>query len=412
MISSFFTKIIKSELRAAIALSIVLIALVGWSLADNSDATVKFDFGDNGGKAAGYISVGGSMYPTADLGLEHGWLDPVIIKSHGNAVADLRLRDANVGIDPAKFKVSGLTHTLYNAEIISGDFVDNMATKVSYAGQNYLIRSNPGEWNHVILSVTPVDGVVEIDFSRIGTAENLWAVNAIVLTATDTALSKPVFDMVIQPTAHVVYASGQAVYRIGISSPNSYASQVNLSIADLTPSITAQITPAQGLAPFTADLRLTTTPATPATIYNFTILAQGEDIDKSTVSKKITLTVTSSERDTTQNPNIDIPQSLESTMKEMRASQLRIELLKELQEMRLADASQLKDLDDLVFSGVIPMLGELPAPEGGVGSALLYMTRAGIINSVVDYAPPAGDDQTPPTGFWSKFFGSVSNPVR
>lgn len=414
MITSFFARILKGELRVNIALIAVLLALMGWSLAANSDMTVQFDFGDNGGIAPDYISVSGSMYPTNASGLEYGWLNPVIIKSHGSAVADLRLRDSNVGIDPAKFKISGLTHTIYNAEIISGDLLTNLATKVTYAGQNSLIRSNPGEWNHIILSVSPIDGTVEIDFSRIGTAENLWGVNAIVLVATDTAMSDPVFDMVIQPTSHVVYAGGQAVYRINISSPNSYASDVNLSITGLVPSMTTQITPSQGLAPFTADLRLVTTTATPATIYNFTVQAQGEDIDKLTINKQITLTVTGTQNGVTgdldsQPDDIDL---LSATIKEMKSSQARIELLKKLQETKLANLSQLQDLNDLVFSGITPILEKLPAAEGGLGSALLYLTQTGIISSVVDYAPPAGDDQEPLAGFWAKFFGSVSNPVR
>jgi hypothetical protein len=411
----FLTRILKGELRATIALSAVLLALVGWSLAANSDATVSFDFGDGQGVAPGYISVSSSMYPTSISGLEMGWLQPVIIKSHGGAVADLRLRDSNVGIDPATFKISGLTRSLYNAEIISGDFVGNTATKVTYAGQDYLIRSDPNQWNRVIISVVPIDGVVEIDFSRLGTAETLWAVNAIVLTATDTALSKPVFDVTIQPTSHTVYAGGQAVYRVNISSPNSYASNINIAITDLSPSMTAQITPSQGLAPFSADLRLVTTVATSATIYSFTVQVQGDDADKLTISKKISLTVTGSQN-ITSDPNstgtqIDYLNLLPATMREMLSSQERIELLEKLQEQRLANVSQLQDLNDLNFSGAAPILEEMPEAEGSLGAALMYLTKAGIIGSVVDYAPPA-DEQEQPTGFWGKFFGSVSNPVR
>lgn len=419
----FLTRILKGELRATIALSAVLLALVGWSLADNSDATVSFDFGDGQGVAPGYISVSGSMYPTPASGLEFGWLQPVIIKSYGSAVADLRLRDSNVGIDSATFKIFGLTRGVYNAEIVSGDFVSNSATKVTYTGQDYLIRSDPGEWNRIILSVVPVGGVVEIGFSRLGTAETLWAVNAINFTATDTILAKPDLDMVIQPTSHTVYTGGQAVYRVNISSPNSYASDVNLSIIDLIPSITAQITPSQGLAPFSADLRLTTTSATPSTIYSFTVQAQGSDINRLTINKKITLIVTSSENEALKDPNADNPDFLKSTidqldnlnllpvtMKEMLLSQERIDLLNKLQDKRLANLSQLRALNELNFSGVAPTLETYP-PTQGFGSALMYLTKAGIIGSVVDYAPPAETSEQP-TGFWAKFFGSASNPVR
>ena len=422
---SFFIRVLKGELRASIALGALLLVLVGWSLAANGDNAVKFDFGDNSGVAPGYISVSGSNYPTDASGLQFGWLDPVIIKSHGSAVADLRLRDSNVSIEPARFKIAGLTRTLYNAEIISGDLTDDLATRVTYAGQNYLIRSNPGEWNRLILSVAPVNGEIEIDFSRIGTAENLWGINVLTLTATDTALSKPVFEMSLQPSAHIVYPGGQAVYRVNISSPNSYASEVNLSITDLVPSITAQITPAGGLPPFAADIRLLTTTATPTTLYSFTMQAKGEDADALTINKQLTLTVTGSQSEAMQDPNSlspEFPQSIQdqldylnlipATLAEMKSAQAKIDLFQKLQDRKLINRSQMQDLNELALTDVMPAFGEYPASEDGFGAALLYLTKAGMISSVVDYAPPAGDDQKPPIGFWAKFFGSVSNPAR
>lgn len=418
----FLTRILKWDLRATIAFSAVILVMVGWSLAANNENIVSLDFGDGQSIKSGSISVPGSMYPTSALGLEMGWLNPVIIKSDGGAVSDPLLKDSNVGIDASTFKISGLTRTIYNAEIISGNLSSTTATKVTYAGQNYLIRSNPGEWNRVNFSITPVDGTVEIGFSRLGTAETLWAVNGMVLTATDTALPKSVFDVTVQPVSHLVYTGGQAVYRIGISSASSYASDIYISLVDLAPTITAQITPSQGLAPFAADLRLITTAATPPTVYTFTVQVQGTDAEMFTVNKEISLTVTNSKTEALPDLNADNPDFLNSaidqldnllpvTMREMLSSQDRIDLLKRLQEQRLANLKQLRDLQDLSFSGVAPTMPELPDPEDNVGAALLYLTKAGIIGTVVDYAPPAEAGEQP-TGFWGKFFGSVSNPVR
>lgn len=410
---SILLKIFKGELRTVIALSVIAVALVSWSLAADSDGAINFDFGDGQGVAAGFISVVGnsSTYPQANGEIKFGWLDSVMIKSHGSAVADLRLRDANVGIEPARFKISELSANLYTVHITSGDKEVDLATKISSVGRNYLIRTQPNQWNSVIFSATPAAGVIELAFSRIGTTqEDLWGVNYLTLTPATDQLPPPIFDLSIQPVDHTVQAGGQAVYRVSVFSPNNYASQVSLALTGLAPTMTAQITPSDGLPPFTSDIRIITTQATPATIYKFDLQALGKDTDAYTVNKQISLTVTSLPSESAPNQLNLLP----TTMAEMRSAQEMIDIfIKKIRDQRIVDWSQIRDLDELSQIDIMPGSLDIEAAKDNFGSVLQYLTKAGIISSVVDYAPPSGSDTAePPTGFWRKLLGTFSNPVR
>lgn len=424
---SILFKVLKGELRTVIAVGLLFVVLIGLGIAaDLSGSVYKFDFGDGQGKAFGYIPVNGniSLYPQISNDIQFGWLGSVIEKSSGAMVSDLRFRDSNTGVDSARFKISGLTNSLYNVELISGDLNDNFLTRVLVEDQSYTVSTTPGDWKTITFNVAVDDsGELEFLFERPGEGRNLWGINALILTPVTAPLEVATFDMEITPLEHVVKKGGTVVYKISVVSLHGYASFVNLSLDGIVGDITGQLIPASGLPPFTSDLRITTNASTPSTHYDFIINAQGDDVEALSMNQNIKLVVTDLQYVPAQ-PDMELSESIKQQIEDIysmpstpkkaaEAQKLIDEFIKQIQDKKLANHLELKGIEDIKSINFV-VFKELPSPETTFEASLLYLAQAGIMGSVVDTAPPAEDMVSPPSppSFFERLLGTFTNPVR
>lgn len=420
-------KVLKGELRTVIAVGLLFVVLIGLGLAADSNGPIyRFDFGDGHGIASGYIPVNGniSLYPQTSNGIQFGWLGSVIEKSSGAMVSDLRFRDSNAGVDSARFKISGLTSSLYSIELISGDLDDSFLTSVLVEGQSYTMSTTPGDWKTLTFNA-PVDdsGELEFLFERPGEGENLWGVNALTLTPVTASPDVATFDVEITPLEHIVKKGGTGVYKVSVVPLHGYASFVNLSLDGIVGSITGQFIPASGIPPFVSDLYITTNASTPSTHYDFVINAQGDDAEALSVNQNIKLVVTDLQYVPVQS-DMELSESIRQQIEDIysmpstpekaaEAQRLIDEFIKQIQDKKLANHTELKGIEDIMGINFV-IFKELPLPETTFEASLLYLAQAGIIGSVVDTAPPAEDMVSPPSppGFFERLLGTFTNPVR
>lgn len=424
VVSNSMLKIAKGELRTLMAMGVLLLIFVGFSLATGGDVLYKFDFGDGQGIASGYIAVNGnaSTYPQSSDDIKFGWLGGVIAKSSGAAVSDLRLRDSNTGVGGAEFKISDIANGNYAINLMSGDLSDNFSTRLSVAGHSYIISSQIGEWETFTFNTTVENNELILSFERSGA--NLWGVNSITLTPITTPADSPIFDIGVKPEEHTIKRGGTVVYKISVTPLNGYANVINLSLTGLTEGMTAQFIPVSAQPPFVADLVISTSDSMAATRYNLVINAKGTDPDAHSVNSKIVLIVT----DTQHTPmsgvddfsdsgmsQIDEAHTQPYTMSEAKEIQKLIdEFVRKVQNKQLATPLELDAIEDIAQINALPVLMEFPVPQTTFGATLLYLTRTGMIESVVDGAPPGEDMVAPPSppGFFEKLLSVFSNPVK
>ena len=421
-------KVLKGELRTVIAVGLLFVLLIGLSIAADPDGPVyQFDFGDGGGIASGYMAVNGniSLYPQVSNGIQFGWLGSVIEKSSGAVVPDLRFRDSNAGVDSACFKISGLTNSLYSIELISGDLNGGFLTSVLVGGRNYTISTMPNDWKTITFNVA-VDDSEELEFlfeRPGGNGEDLWGVNALILTPVVAISEAATFDVEITPLKHIVKKGGTVVYKVSVVPLHGYASFVNLSVDGIVGDMTSQLTPVSGLPPFVSDLRITTNAFTPSTQYDFVVNALGDDVEAFSINQHIELVVTDSQYIPVQSDTelsesikqqIDDVYSVPSTPSQAAEAQKLInEFIEQIQNKKLANHSELKSIEDIRDINFV-VFKEPPSSATTFESSLLYLAQTGIIGSVVDAAPPAEDMVSPPSppNFFERLLGTFTNPVR
>ncbi len=405
--SRFITSLLKNEFRTIIALGVLLVALVGFGLAAEDTVTYRFDFGDGQGIASGYLPINGnaSPYPVTNGVISYGWVGGVIAKSSGAAVEDLRLRDSNIGIPQATFKISGLTDGPYSVSVVSGDLDDSLSSLVSISGQNYVINSLTGSWETFVFNTTVTDGNFNLTIKPSGA--NLWGINALVISSIAVLPPAPTFDLAINPAEHTIRSGGTVVYKVSVSPLNNYANSVDLSVMGLVDGMTSQFTPASGVPPFNSDLTVTTSKSNVSTHYDLVINAKGDDLDKHTINQSINLIITDFPPDPIDKtippdiskPNPDEPVDISDdwTLEDAIEAQRKIDefVSKFLQEGQLSNKAEMESLDDIAFINDLITFTEYPFPQTSTEATLLYLTEAGIIQSVVDTAPPMGEYKPP-----------------
>jgi len=418
-------KMAKSELRTILAIGVLLLVLVGLGIAAKDNVSHKFDFGDGQGVASGYMAVNGnaSAYPQNSNGLKFGWLDGVIEKSSGAAVADLRLRDSNTGIGKAEFKISGIANGSYAGSLVSGDLNDSFSTRLSVAGRSYIISSEVGEWETFTFNTIVKNNELILSFERSGA--NLWGANALTLTSITTPADNPIFDVGVKPEEHIIKRGGTVVYKISVIPLNGYANIVSLSLTGLTEGMIAQFVPVSAQPPFMADLVISTSDSIATTRYNLVVNAKGTDPDFHSVNNSIVLTVIDAQYNPI-NGSDDFSDSGMSQIDEIynqphtittakEIQRLMDEFANKVQDKQLATRLEIDAIEDIAQINALPVLMQFPVPQTNFEATLLYLTRTGMIESVVDTAPPVTENLTnlpPSQDFFEKLFSVFSNPVR
>ncbi|MBN2585158.1 hypothetical protein JXA59_00720 [Patescibacteria group bacterium] len=426
-----FVSFIKSELRLAVSLGILLLILVGLSLAGGNSC--QFDFGDGSALESNYLAVdgGASMYPISASGLEYGWVDEAMVFSSGAAVSNKLNRDGNNGVDPASFRITGLDNGNYRLSLVSGSLNSAFSTKVTVNAKSFSTITQVNQWNTLTFDVVVNAGQLDLLFQRAGT--NPWGVNSLVVAPSPTPVVSPTFDVTVQPILHTVRVGGTAIYRVSVNPLNGYASEVDLSLSGLVGNVTAKFAPASAIPPLVADLILTTSATTPLTQYDFVVTAKGRDASVYTVNKSISLVVTGSTAvPTVVNP--DTSASTDSTKidgngqtgsgsgsldniylaprtsAEARNEQNLIDEYAAVEAKRLASTREILEIKDISTINGFEPLPDIAA-RTPFESTLQYMTAAGIIGTTVDSAPPAPVSDPKPIGFWERLFKTMVNPT-
>ncbi len=401
---------VKGELRTFLALILLLAIFIGFGFAAG-DQSIIFDFGTGNSQelypGALPVNGGSSVYPKTLNNITYGWQTPYVAEhSSGSQVMDLLKTDSNQGVNDNTFKISGLTSPYYVATIISGALNSDLTTKIVVNGTNYLINSSAGEWRTATFTVVINGGAINFLFKRQG--KNLWGVNALTLTPSSTTPPIPTFGLMIEPLEHIVAVGGTALYRVSVAPENYYGSEVTLSMSGLPEGMSAQFTPVSGTPPFTASLEISTSPQSPTTRYSFMVTGRGSDPGSYTVNRDLGLLVTQLGEGIETQPTAPPISNQEA--------QARVERYLKLETKKLPDGQEISSLEDIaqVTSG-IPVMPELPQPTSFMDASLLQLTKAGIISTVVDSAPPVRMPEIEPPqkpGFWAQFFGAMFSPVR
>lgn len=423
--SNFITSLLKNEFRTIIALGILLLVLVSYGIAADNQITYKFDFGDGQGIAAGHLPIDGnaSPYPISDGVISYGWVGGVIEKSSGAAVEDLRKRDSNTGVSQATFKVSGLTDGPYSITIISGDLDDSFSTTVLTSNQSYMIKSLIGSWETFTFNTVVFDGDLNLIFKRSGA--DIWGVNALVISSIDVLPPSPIFDVAIIPEEHTIKSGGTVIYEVSVTPLNNYANTVTLSVMGLVNGMTSNFTPASGVPPFKSDLTITTSKTNISTYYDLIVNIKGDDLDKYTINQAVNLIITDFPPDKVDDtnptdsskPNLDelIDSGEGFVIEDAIEIQKKIdEFVRKVQDEQLSTKSELESLNDIALINDLILFTNFPIPKTSTEAALLYLTETGIIQSVVDTAPPIGEYKAParPPGLFERLLGVFAGPVN
>jgi len=412
--ANFFSQILKGELKTFLALGVLLLVLGSFSLAADEAKTYRFDFGDGQGVASGYLPVNGNVspYPVVSGSISYGWLGGVIEKSHGASVEDLRLRDSNTSVTPATFKVSGLTNGAYSINFVTGDLTDSFSTLISVSGQSYVVGAEPGEWETFVLNTEVTDGELNLMLSRSGA--DLWGINALTISPIAGIPASASFDMIIEPSQHSVNAGGEAVYNVSVTPLNNYANNVQLNVTGLVDGMSSQFTPAIGQPPFSSDLKISTSNSNVPTHYDFMVTAIGDDPAALTINQSVKLIITDLPV-INDEPDVVVPdQPIEITPESANEIQSKInEFTDKVQDGKLATKSEIEAIGDIAQINNAWVFTEYPMPETTTEATLLYLTEAGMIQSVVDTAPPMGVYKNPEEapGFFERLFGIFANPA-
>lgn len=425
---NFIVKLLKGELRTAIALGVLLLVLVGLSLAAGT-AKYKFDFGEPGqGVPSGYTAVNGSVanWPQQSGAIQYGWVSgEILTQSAGATVSDLLKRDSNFGVGKAQFKLNGIDSGFYTVSITSGDQGSSFSTTVTAAGRSYQATTQPNHWETLTFGVSVTEG--ELDFAFASGAQ-AWGINALTLTPTASPPPIPTFDMQVQPAEHTIRIGGTVIYKISLTPLYGYASSVNISVNGMVENMTAQLIPASIVPPGTVDLRIATSDLTIPTSYNFIVNATGTDPGAVSINQSISLVVTDSpylpvsqpedlsepaEFSDSQQQLIDDIHSRPPNRAETQLAQAKIdEFVQEVQEKKLATPTEIGSVDDIATINAFPVIEELPIPDTTLEAALLRLTKADIIKTVVDTAPPASAAllvSAKSVGFWEGFLSKLFN---
>ncbi|OGB74038.1 hypothetical protein A2V68_01585 [candidate division Kazan bacterium RBG_13_50_9] len=420
---------LKGELRVVVALGVLLLVLVSWSLAADN-ALYKFDFGQPGqGTPTGYIPVNGdsSLWPQTAT-IQFGWTSgTVLVASAGGGVSDLLKRDSNYGPDVATFKIGGIQDGFYTVNLLSGDPNVGFSTTVLVGGYSFKLSTSAGQWRNLIFGVTVTGGTVEFAFQS---GADAWGVNALTLTPTSTPPEQPTFDVSVQPIEHTIKVGGTVVYKVSVTPLAGYANSVSLALSGLVEGMVAQIVPPSGIPSFSADVVITTIATTPPVHYDFVLSVVGTDPLARSVNKNISLVVvetgyvpvTNETGGTAQGPGfseseqqqIDEDQFRELTPEEMQAAQELIDEYAVQEQAKLASPVEIGDIDGISEINAFPVVEIPPVPKTAFESTLRQLTQSGTIGSVVDTAPPAPISlpiSVAQPSFWEVLLSRLFNPT-
>src|SRR3989344_2014859 len=410
------------DLRAALAVGLGLIILVGWSLAA-TDALYAFDFGTasfadlNSGDIR--VSGGTSIYPQTSGTLTFGWVSPEVTEfSSGTSVADKRNRDRNGGQPPNTFKIAGLPTGTYKFTAIVGDSTETISTRM-VVGDRATSLTKTASWGTMALTSEVVSGTVEINFSSADVSHS-WGINALLISPATGLIPQPGFSLTIVPASQQLTAGGIATFNVGITPLNNYTNQVTFSVTDLVAGVSAEfVPPTLTSVPGNSELQLSTLAGVPPTTYTVLVRAVGSDSQAVTKTASVQLVVVTSGQlptdgqaipPTSEEPIVSV-RTDEQVQDEFALVDAYVKQVEDQQLVKPKDFSCLHTISDTMSSFPLGTF-LLPPPKTGLEASLQFLTRSGIIDSVLSTAPRSDQREPEPIGFWARFWSSISSPVQ
>lgn len=401
-----FLDLIRGELKALLALTLLLLAVVGFVLAAEGNVVAKLDFGTAAfsDKAAGYILIpgGAGNYPKKEGDLLFSWSNPsVLIEVSRPQVASKTLRDYNGSSAPATFKIAGLAEgQSYRLVIHSGDGLGPIGTRLMVGEKILNLESAPGQFETAEVIASAPNGFIDIALAPLGS--NIWALNALEIYKTQEEPAPATFEFFIEPAGHVLPGGGRAIYQIKVDSPSGYAYPVVFSISGLTSGFSASFVPPRALFfPFTGELRITASKNVVSLPYQFVVTARGEGPDKLVRQQVIILEIRAgtSEETVGETPLVTLPpvQYTPPSRADFFKSAELLAFVERKRDEVIAKEKEIEDLGNLRLDlASFPINPNLPETPGVLGQVLDGLTKGGIINLVVDTAPPAKIELGPP----------------
>jgi len=422
-LQSFF----KDELRAILAVALMLLVLVGLSLAAQPEL-YKFDFQSASAAdlASGSILVSQStVYPAQVTGkeIEFGFIsadDLVALETKGS---DKTTKDALASSQPISFKISGLKDdSRYLVQVISGSNSEAVASGFRVGSVSAVIISSQGQFNSKSLVATPADGVLSVIFFPV--LYQAWVVNGLTIQTTSQAVSAPAsFALKIEPSSLTVKAGETGSAIIKVEPVGEYSSSITLAVSGVVRGMVVSLSPNVVTPPASATLSISAGLSLPPLTYQIVVKALGSDADRISKTAVLELVVAPGEQTGSAVPIIppsqapEAPEPATSVIQPLTPA----ELLQNAKILAVVQAATERTLLTRRHAGEIsliginlrdtPVLQELPQnPNAALG--LDTLRDLGTIKSVVDTAPALLPKEAPKPTFWSRVLSIfVSRPV-
>jgi hypothetical protein len=417
---------LKWDLRTILAVILALAILIGFSLAQTALFTFDFGTASTNELASGAVHVKGAIttYPTSNNDLTYGWQSSNVQEFSNSNVSDLLNRDYNGSSGANSFKILGLEPSVYDVKFVVGDPDSTLATRIQLGNQAVDVVANR-QIRSVILTHEVVGNDLTVGFSSADGATN-WGINAISLTPVSGSVPIPSFHMSLTPVEQTIKAGGVAIFVVGLTPIDNYASNIDLTINGLVAGMSAEFVPSTVKANSSSELRIRTEVATSPNLYEFLIVAKGQDDANVVQNGVVTLNVQSSgvivippltggdvvtPPSTGGDVDVVIPPVVDRSHEEVKEDFTKIdEFVQEYQDKVIAERKDIKFIEGISAELYgVPILPELPKPKTPLENLLQNFVQAGLIQSTVDTAPPAALDVTlNKASFWDRFLRSLA----
>ncbi|MFA5009867.1 MAG: hypothetical protein WC553_01375 [Patescibacteria group bacterium] len=418
------------DIRAVLAAVLGLAILVGvtWA-ATATTLLVSFDFGGASlsDKAPNMVQVKGglSMYPQTSGNYKFGWVTAGINEFSNKTVSDLMKRDSNSGPTGAIFRISGLEQGIYAFKATVGSADTKLSTRMRVGSLATGTTTIADSWQVMTLTAQIDTGTADLVFSSFN-GSDAWGICGLSVYDTVGTISTAGFSVTATPSSQPIKAGNTAVFRIGVTPSNNYASKVTAQVSGLVGGMTANFMPAQlGDLPGEMELNIYTADTVPTTSYNLVVTVVGDDVSAVQDSVTITLTVTSGAtvgpdsgnstiggNSTTGGTN-EVPSLSLRTPTEVKADFVKVDDFvaeQQAKALKKNNFAELKDISDALSS--VPVYEDLPQAQTTTEAILQKLVKTGIIGSTSESAPQVDQTPAPPLGFWQNLIKSIFKPAQ
>ena len=400
------------DAKAVLAVVLGLAVLIGLALAAaEGNLVANFDFGGASlaDKAPNMIQVKGSLsvYPQVSGNLKFGWMTAGTSEFSNKSVADLMKRDYNSGADNSEFRISGLDKGAYQLKATVGSPSGSLSTRIRVGDLATTVTVATGSWQVMNLTVSLETDDLNILFSS-ANGTDPWGVCGLAIYQAGN-LPQASFAVTVSPAQQTIAIGNTAVFSVGVTPVNSYASKVTAQIAGLAAGMTAEFVPAElTVPPGVMELRIYTTKATPVGTYTLLVTVKGNDAVATQQTVSLSLDIAS---------GAGVPPSSESnvilptrTPGETKQDFNKVDAFVAEQRAKALQHDNFLDMaaigDALANVGIFE---QLPTPKTTTEAILQKLVGAGIISSTTDSAPQVSTAPAP--GFWRSLWQSVFKPA-